>query len=186
MPAVLQLALFIILSASILTISRASLRVPGSHGFYRFFAWEAILGLVLINLPAWFRDPFSVHQVISWLLLVASLFLVVEGVRLLGSRGRPDQHQVSPVPRLGIEKTTRLVTSGLYGYIRHPLYSSLLFLDWGTFLKKPGWFGGFLALVASLCLLATARVEEAENLREFGPDYAAYVRRTRRFIPFLF
>jgi protein-S-isoprenylcysteine O-methyltransferase Ste14 len=48
-----------------------------------------------------------------------------------------------------IEKTTILVTTGAYRYIRHPLYSSLLFLAWGIFFKAPSWPGGLLALAAT-------------------------------------
>ena len=35
------------------------------------------------------------------------------------------------------EKTSKLVTVGLYRYICHPLYSSLFFLGWGVFFKSP-------------------------------------------------
>ena len=87
---------------------------------------------------------------------------------------------------LGLEKTTELVTSGVYRYIRHPLYTSLLLLAWGAFLKAPGRRAGGLAGVASALLFVTARVEERENVGYFGAAYEAYMRRTRRFIPFGF
>ena len=54
-----QLVLFLAGSGCLLYLSRASLRAPRSHGFYRFFAWESILALFLLNVTAWFRDPFS-------------------------------------------------------------------------------------------------------------------------------
>jgi protein-S-isoprenylcysteine O-methyltransferase Ste14 len=166
-------------------ISRASLAVPGSHGFYRFFAWVAIWGLALLNVDRWFRDPFSWHQLVSWLLLIVSAILVVVGVRLLRHRGQPDAAR-DDVPLVAFEKTTTLVTTGAYRYIRHPLYSSLFFLAWGIFFKAPSWLGGLLALAATLFLVATARVEEAENLRYFGQQYQEYQQRTKMFVPFLF
>ena len=43
-----------------------------------------------------------------------------------------------------------------------------------------------LVAAATGCLIATAKAEERENLRFFGPAYAATMRQTRRFIPFLF
>ncbi len=171
-------------TAVILVISRASLRRPGSHGFYRFFAWEAIAVLVLLNLDEWFAEPFSPHQLFSWLLLVISLFLVITGFRLLRRKGKPDNGREDP-SLLGPEKTTALITTGIYGYIRHPLYSSLLFLAWGAFLKEPTWPAGGLAAAATLFLAATARVEEKENLDYFGPDYRGYMKGTKMFIPFL-
>jgi len=43
-------ALFFVLgSAFIIHISRKSLGSPQSHGFYRFLAWECIIGLFLVN-----------------------------------------------------------------------------------------------------------------------------------------
>jgi len=43
-----------------------------------------------------------------------------------------------------------------------------------------------LVLATSAFLVATARVEEAENLQQFGTDYAVHMRTTKMFIPFLF
>jgi protein-S-isoprenylcysteine O-methyltransferase Ste14 len=182
---IVKLLCLLLGTGGLVYVSRASLVAPRSHGFYRFFAWEAILGLALLNLEVWFRDPFSRHQLISWPLLVISAFLVIVGVRLLKQRGEPDA-QRDDVPLVAFEKTTTLVTTGAYRYIRHPLYSSLLFLAWGIFFKAPSWPGGLLALAATLFLIATVRVEEAENLRFFGEAYQEYMRRTRMFVPFLF
>jgi protein-S-isoprenylcysteine O-methyltransferase Ste14 len=89
-------------------------------------------------------------------------------------------------PKSGIESTTTLVIVGAYKYIRHPLYSSLLFLAWGVFCKAPSIPGGILAAVATAFLVTTARIEESENVQKFGVVYAAYMKTTRMFIPFLF
>jgi protein-S-isoprenylcysteine O-methyltransferase Ste14 len=56
-----------------------------------------------------------------------------------------------------------------------------------AYLKDPLAIGGMvLALSASGFLIATAFAEERENLASFGAAYAAYMKRTRRFVPFLF
>jgi protein-S-isoprenylcysteine O-methyltransferase Ste14 len=182
---IIKVACFVLGTVCLVYFSRASLTVPRSHGFYRFFAWEAILALAVLNIDVWFSDPFSWHQLISWPLLVISAFLVIVGVRLLRQRGEPDA-QRDDVPLVAFEKTTTLVTTGAYRYIRHPLYSSLLFLAWGIFFKAPSWLGGLLAVTATLALVATARVEETENIRFFGEAYRAYMKQTKMFIPFLF
>lgn len=173
----LKLAILVVVSVGILVVSWQSLRNPRSHGFYRFFAFESILILILLNLEHWFSDPFSVHQIVSWLLLLCSIVLATNGFYLLHVIGRP---------KSGIESTTTLVMVGAYKYIRHPLYSSLLFLTWGVFFKDVSLLNGALALVATAFLIATAKMEEAENLQKFGADYAAYMKTTRMFIPFLF
>jgi protein-S-isoprenylcysteine O-methyltransferase Ste14 len=181
----LKLVIFVVVSVGFAYVSRASLPMPRSHGFYRFFAWECLLALFLLNVESWFRDPFSVPQIVSWLLLIASLFLVIHGVRLLRRIGKPDDKR-EEAPLLAFEKTTALVVEGAYRYIRHPLYSSLLFLGWGIFFKDLSWAGLALAVAATFFLAMTARAEEGENIRFFGAAYQDYMRRTKMFIPFLF
>ncbi len=172
----LKLATFIIVSAGIVFFSRKSLCRVRSHGFFRLFAFESILALLLLNLEYWFYEPFSTLQIISWLLLFSSLILAVDGFYLLGTAGRPKR---------GIEETTVSVKRGAYKYIRHPLYSSLLLFGWGVFFKNPSLLSAVLVLVASGFLVATAKAEEAENLQKFGADYAGYMKITKMFIPFL-
>lgn len=181
----LKLIIYVVASAGMAFVSRASLRAPRSHGFYRFFAWEFILALFLLNVNYWFRDPFSAHQIISWLMLILSAFLVIHGIQLLRKIGNPDSQRNEDGPTIGFEKTTALVITGAFKYIRHPLYSSLLFLAWGVFFKAPSWVGGILALSATAFLAATSKAEEAENIRFFGPAYQAYMKHTKMFIPFL-
>jgi protein-S-isoprenylcysteine O-methyltransferase Ste14 len=181
----LQVALFLLVSAGLVYVSRAALRRPRSHGFWRFWVWEALAGLVALNAAGWFRDPLAWHQLISWTLLILSVIPLALGLRQL-RRARRDEQERPEASLLEFEKTAELVTTGVYRIIRHPMYSSLLLLAWGVFWKAPSWAGAALVTIATGGLLATARVEERENLRFFGPAYAAYMRQTKRFIPFLF
>lgn len=166
-----------VVSAGILWFSWPSLRNWHSHGFYRFFAFEAILLLFLLNVGYWFETPLAPLKIVAWVLLIVSLFLVVHGFHLLRVIGQPEGD---------FENTTNLVTIGAYQYIRHPLYSSLLFLAWGIFFKQVSLTATTLVLVTTVSLVATAKVEEAENIQKFGDEYAEYMRKTRMFIPFLF
>lgn len=176
---------FIIGSAGIIYLSRSALRNWRSHGFFRFFAFEALLILLLLNADSWFLQPFSLRQIISWSLLVGSLLLAIHGFSLLRQIGRPDK-SINDASRIGIEKTTRLVTSGAYRYIRHPLYASLLLFGWGAFIKQISLPAGLILSVAIIALYLTARLEEQENLQNFGVDYAEYMQHTKMFIPWLF
>ncbi len=181
-----QIIVFVAASCALIYISRQSLTRPDSHGFHRFFAWELILALFLLNVDAWFRDWLSWHQVIAWTLLFVSLVPLLFGVRALRERGKPDQTQRTEPGLMGFERTTKLVTDGIYRYIRHPLYSSLFLLNWGIFFKLPSWLGLVLALSASVFLIATARTDEAECIACFGTEYTEYMQRTRMFIPYIF
>lgn len=181
-----KLIAFVVLSAGLAYISRASLRAPRSHGFYRFFAWEFIAALFLLNIDVWFLDPFSWHQLVSWFLLIVCLVPLVFGIRSLRDHGKPVAQRDAEPQLLAYEKTSTLVTTGIYHYIRHPLYSSLLLLTWGIFFKDPTVPGVLLALAATLLLIATAKADEAECIRFFGPPYQAYMERTKMFVPFVF
>jgi protein-S-isoprenylcysteine O-methyltransferase Ste14 len=89
-----------------------SLRAGRYHGLARFFAFESLLALFLLNGRVWFRRPFSPPQLLSWLFLIISLGLAGAGARQLVRHGRPKGQ---------LENTTRLVATGLYRFIRHPL-----------------------------------------------------------------
>ena len=182
---VLKWILFLIFSTGIVLFSWKSFRNTRSHGFYRFFAFEAILAIFLLNMEFWFRQPFSLRQILSWLLLFMSLFLAIHGFMLLRRIGKPDPN-IQDQKRLNFEKTTQLVRVGAYRYIRHPLYASLLCLTWGVFLKHPSLLGAGMGAIATLALYATSRAEEAENLEHFGTAYAEYLQQTKMFIPYIF
>jgi protein-S-isoprenylcysteine O-methyltransferase Ste14 len=111
---------------------------------------------------------------------------LIFGVRSLVRQGKPAEKREAEPQLLAFEKTTALVTTGIYRYIRHPLYSSLVFLAWGIFFKNPSVAGAALVLLATAFLLATAKADEAECIRFFGPEYEEYRKRSKMFVPFLF
>jgi protein-S-isoprenylcysteine O-methyltransferase Ste14 len=171
-----ELIVFILGSVGIIYYSRNVLGNPHAHGFFRFFAFEAILALILINVRVWYQAPFSPVHLLSWFCLFASLGLAIHGFYLLHKIGQPEGD---------FEATTKLVTVGAYRYIRHPLYSSLLWLALGAYFKRPSLAGTGLMLGSLAFLILTARVEEGENLEHFGEDYAEYMKKSRMFIPYI-
>ncbi len=182
---VIRIIIFVSGSIYFTILSWRTIRNPKSHGFYRFFAFESILLLILLNIPFWFRNPFSLLQLVSWPLLFFSMYLVIEGVCLLKKLGgyKPREEN-SETYRF--EETNHLVTDGIFKYIRHPLYSSLLFLAWGAYLKHISLFGSIGVLLATTSLLLTAKMEERENLLFFGSSYAEYMKSTKMFVPYVF
>jgi len=173
-------------STILIAISWKSLSKPRSHGFYRFFVWECIFLLFVINLKYWFKNPFAWYQLIAWVLLSISLIPLGFGVHALRTRGKPATRRDSDDSLLGFEKTTTLVTTGIYKYIRHPLYSSLLFLAWGIFFKLPSLTGMMMVSITTALLFATAKTDEAECIQYFGNKYQEYMKHTKMFIPKVF
>jgi protein-S-isoprenylcysteine O-methyltransferase Ste14 len=154
-----------------------SLRGKRYHGISRFFAFESILILVLLNYPVWFKDPFSLHQVISWILLISSIIVALAGIRIFVIEGKPKDQ---------IEDTSRLITTGLYKYIRHPMYLSLMLAGFGILAKDYGYIQLIFALINFIALILTARIEEREMILKFGDDYIKYMISTKMFIPYVF
>jgi len=155
----------------------ASLKDKRYHGIFRFFSFESIFLLVLLNYSRWFHNPLSLRQIFSWTLLLASLILALLGFYLLYKVGKPEDK---------VENTTQLITGGLYKYIRHPLYCSLLLGGFGVFLKKPSYIGIILCVINLVAIQLTALTEEKEMVKKFGTDYSDYMAKTKRFIPFIF
>ncbi len=153
-----------------------SIKAKRSHGIPRFFAFESILLLVLLNMPVWFEEPHAWNQLISWIFLIVSIVFAVLGFLLLRVIGKPQGD---------FENTSKLVTVGLYRFIRHPLYASLLFLGTGIFLKDISITTALFAFINIVALIATAKEEEKEMIGKFGEAYIAYMQKTRMFIPFV-
>ena len=181
----ISLIIFLILSVPSIYISRKTIFKVRSHGFYRFLSWECILWLLANNYSTWFVNPFSLKQIISWILLISTIYPLVAGVILLmkakDSEKRREEAELYP-----FEKTTELVTTGVYKYIRHPLYSSLLFLTWGIYFKNTTLTLLLVAFASSVFLYITGRMEERECVAYFGEKYREYMTKSKMFIPYLF
>ena len=87
-------------------------------------------------------------------------------------------------PTLDIKVGHRLVTEGLYGRIRHPMYLGLLLFVLGQAFVVSNFVAGLSGLIG-MVLLIVLRVgsEEQMMLDEFGDEYAAYRERTARLLP---
>ena len=176
--------IFAILSIPVIIISWRTIFKIRTHGFYRFLSWECILWLFASNYRYWFVEPFSFKQIFSWIFLFVSGYVVIAGAVLLKKRGRPGRGGKDK-SLYRFEETSKLVDTGIFKYIRHPLYSSLLFLTWGIFLKYTTLMLLIISILSSIFLFITAVYDERECIEYFGEEYRLYMKRTRRFIPYL-
>ena len=112
--------------------------------------------------------------------LVLGLVLVALGVgiALAAGAGLGRTLTPSPIPKAdGV-----LVTTGIYGLVRHPIYSGLLVLGVGLVVVGASWLH-LLAWVALLSVLMTKARFEERMLADEYPDYAAYAARVGRLVP---
>jgi protein-S-isoprenylcysteine O-methyltransferase Ste14 len=153
-----------------------SIKYKRYHGIARFFAFESVFLLVLLNFRIWFVDPFSNLQIVSWILMFLSIYVVAAGYILLKRKGKSS---------INFENTSVLVKTGIYKYIRHPLYLSIFLLGTGIMLKDPATFQIVLGIINLIAVYITARIEENEMKAKFGDEYRSYMKETKMFIPFI-
>jgi protein-S-isoprenylcysteine O-methyltransferase Ste14 len=85
---------------------------------------------------------------------------------------------------LEVREKHQLVTDGIYGHVRHPMYLSLLLYSLGQALAVPNWVAGPCYLIAFMLLFGLRVGPEERMMREaFGKDYDAYMAHTRRLVP---
>jgi protein-S-isoprenylcysteine O-methyltransferase Ste14 len=153
---------------------------PGNHTL----AGPALVALqfALIGVIAWRAGPaFLALQAsgLAWAVLLAGIAL--GGWAL--SANRPGNFNIRPVPKAG----GRLVRSGPYAHIRHPMYTALLLMGLaGVYgVDIPGRILVGTAFFALLGVLwVKAGLEEKWMLAQH-PGYAAYQKESARFIPWL-
>lgn len=97
---------------------------------------------------------------------------------LLGKRDIGTTRTPFPRPK----HDARLVTSGIYACVRHPLYLSVICLGFGWALLWRSWPALALAAVQIPFFDAKARREERWLSTQF-PEFTDYARRVKRFIP---
>ena len=79
-----------------------------------------------------------------------------------------------------------LVKNGVYRLVRHPMYSSFFLLGLAQMLLLPNWLAGGAGLVGAGALYAfRIKREEQMMLELFGEEYRAYMKDTKRLIPWL-
>lgn len=132
------------------------------------YATTGWLGFADYSLPAW----------ASWLgvaIVVGGLFVFWRGHRDLGRNWSPT---------LEIRERHELVTGGIYGVIRHPMYAS----QWLWVIAQPlllhNWVAGGAGLVVFVPFyLLRVREEERMMLESFGDTYRQYMRRVGGVLP---
>jgi len=81
------------------------------------------------------------------------------------------------------DQQTDLVTTGLYGLVRHPIYALSILLMLCTVVVAPTVPVAVMALIHIMLMVAKARNEERFLCERHGDAYRRYLQRTGRFMP---
>ncbi|HET9871484.1 MAG TPA: methyltransferase [Propionibacteriaceae bacterium] len=114
-----------------------------------------------------------------WLLIPAEIALAT-GLAVVLASGWQLGRALTPSPVPTAAGTLR--THGLYGWVRHPIYSGLMLMAAGLAAASRDWL--HVGLWAALVVLLTFKARWEERLlRRRYPSYPAYERHTPRFLP---
>ena len=76
-----------------------------------------------------------------------------------------------------------LITSGPFGWVRHPFYMTVLLLLLSVSLITANWFIGLASISIFAFFILRTPLEEQKLGERFGDDYRAYTQRIGRFLP---
>jgi protein-S-isoprenylcysteine O-methyltransferase Ste14 len=142
-----------------------------ARGEFFVIAQFVLLGLIFW-LPIFSAFAFPASSIGTILKYLGFALLVLAGLNL----GR----NLTPLPKPKID--AQLVTTGIFARMRHPIYTALMLITFGTSLER----GDLIALILSACLVVLlefkSRREEIWLLEQFS-DYAAYRVRVKKFLP---
>ena len=83
-----------------------------------------------------------------------------------------------------LKENAKLITTGIYAYIRHPMYFSVFVMMLGLVIATPTLYEIFFFILLLVALYLKAKKEEALWIED-NADYVAYKQRTKYFIPFV-
>ena len=148
---------------------------------YNFIAVVTLLPILVLPVllidKELYRIPFP-WVILTMIVQLLAVIAIIVGVKQTGMTSFVGLHQL-----LLPEDTSppKMVTGGLYRYVRHPLYTAGLVIIW----LMPIMTCNLLALNIGLTgyILVGAYFEERKLLAEFGEEYAAYRQHTPMLVP---
>jgi protein-S-isoprenylcysteine O-methyltransferase Ste14 len=131
------------------------------------FIWKINLGFLWIGLPHWIR-------ILGFLVAMASTAYLFEIYKHLGGNWASTGE---------LANNHRLITSGPYQWIRHPIYTTAQAWDLGLVLISNFWLLVPLLIVSQVILCKRTRLEEKILTEKYNGEYSEYKKQTGMFFP---
>jgi len=122
-----------------------------------FFKWDFIPQKQIIQV-----SPFS--NLVGYLIIINAFIIMLIAIKDLG-------RNLSPFPRP--IKNSKLVSTGIYQFTRHPMYYSLIFISLGVFITKLSIYYLFLSISLGLIIKFKIALEE-QYLKNKFKNYLLY------------
>lgn len=170
-------------------------KIKQYHRFYRlgFNLISVILSIALFyyqfSLPAeQFANMPQVVDIIGLIVFALGLMVLFMAFKAFNKAEFIGLQQLkqTQTPEQPQHQEPQLTKTGLYAYVRHPLYFGLVLLLIGALLRVPNY--PTLAFVAAsfIYLPIGVYLEEKKLIAEFGDAYKQYQKEVKRFIPFIY
>lgn len=101
--------------------------------------------------------------VVGWIILGVGALLYILSVLTLRKKG-----------------TSKIAASGIYGIVRHPMYSGAMAMFFSHIFFGQNWIVAINTIVALVCCYLIILSDEQQNIEKFGDDYKRYMRRVPR------
>jgi protein-S-isoprenylcysteine O-methyltransferase Ste14 len=129
--------------------------------------------LLILNLAGiWDAQSIFILRVIGFSLYAVAFFFAAFAFINLRRKGKPED---------AWERTTRLITSGVYGVIRHPMYFGSAVWAIGIILVFFSIRSLILGAVSIVFFVLASRLEDEKNIKKFGDAYREYIDRVPRW-----
>ncbi len=182
----LQLGLVYLISELLLTVTRRSRSKTGTKQDRSTLGMIWLVIAVSITAGIFVAQNFRAAALPhGWMFASAGVVLFVTGLVLrwwaIITLGRFFTVDVT------IEKDHELVERGPFRMVRHPSYTGVLLAFLGFGLSLHNWAALLIILLPiGAAFIHRMNVEEDALLRALGPPYANYMKRTKRFVPFVY
>jgi protein-S-isoprenylcysteine O-methyltransferase Ste14 len=153
-------------------------------GFY----WTSIWIIILLFLLSHFLHPLHQNlmtstshiaaiQTVGIVITVIGLIIAIIARRSLADNWSSD---------VALKKDHKLITTGIYRYIRHPIYTGVTFMGIGTILVLQSIVIILFYVIMVVFLLYKYKKEEKLLRKHFPKAYATYMKKTKALIPFIY
>ena len=150
--------------------------------------WFVIAQVVLIGMV--FFGPRTISGQPDWTFPFPQTITAIGGIFMVCGGGLFFAGLVSlgrgltplPYPKEG----AKLIRTGAYSLVRHPMYSGGLVLCLGWALYVQGWLTLGYVIALSVLIDVKSRYEEKWLTEKFPTKYASYKKRVRKLIPFVY
>ena len=139
-----------------------------------------LVALQLVLLAVLVLEPYGGWWPRDTVVLWCSALVVFGGlvIAIWGIIGLGPALTASPIPK----QEAKLVTSGIYSFVRNPIYTGLMILGAGLFVFGASWWH-LATWVALIVLLAIKARWEERMLSAAHPEFAEYAARVGRLVP---